>query len=406
MLSDRPVAPITLLSKDDEPISLVRAGAELPSRVADNSYWLGRHLERADFKARVIRTVALRLAGEHDPDELPELPQLLRVLAEQGLIEPGYVVDELRELLPHVDRSLPSQVLGRSEPSSIAATIDAVFATSTKVRDRLSRDTWRILLRVGDSFAGPDEATYDLTDLINVMDELVVDLAAIGGMVVESMTRTQFYRFLDFGRRLERAIQVIDLLKVCLTGEGPMPRSLLEAILEISDSLMTYRSRYRTNLRFAAVLDLLLTDGTNPRSVAYQLQTLEGHLEQLPRSSDEMLRSQEQKVYLEMTHAVKMADVQRLVDSHELGDAQPLADLLEELSVGLPALSDAHRDEVPGPRGGPAAALAHVGTHGQHALQDHAQDELPLPRDGRRLPQPGPARAALERGRSSARPTG
>lgn len=341
VLSDEPVAPITLLSDDDEPIALVRVGAELPSRVADNSYWLGRHLERAHSKARVVRTTALRLTGENDLDELPELPQLLRLLAEQGLIEPGYVVKGMRELLPHVDRTLPSQVLGRNVPSSITATVDSVFYTSTKVRERLSRDTWRIILRIVDAFPSNDDRELDLTELITVMDDLIVDLSAVGGQVVESMTRTQFYRFLDIGRRIERAIQLVDLFNVCLTREGPVVRPLLEAILESSDSLMTYRSRYRANLRFVAVLDLLLTDPTNPRSLAFQLLTLERHLGKLPRSDEEPAGSNEQKRILAMTHAVKMADVQRLAELHELGDAKPLADFLGVFSKGLPALSDA-----------------------------------------------------------------
>ncbi|MEM1303470.1 MAG: circularly permuted type 2 ATP-grasp protein, partial [Planctomycetota bacterium] len=257
IVSDEPVQAVTLLDGEEESITLVRFGAELPSRVADNSFWLGRRLERADASARLARTLAMRLTSESDPAQLAELPALLRAIAEQGQIEPGYVVEELRDLLPHVDKSLPSQVLNHDQPESLSAAVDLMFQSATEVRDRLSRDTWRIILRISNKMRGVRSRTVDLTDLLNLTDELVIDLAAVGGMVLESMTRTQFYRFLDVGRRIERAVQSAALLRACLvespfagadgTGQGAPPRSLLEALLDCSDSLMTYRSRYRAN---------------------------------------------------------------------------------------------------------------------------------------------------------------
>ncbi|MEM9186791.1 MAG: circularly permuted type 2 ATP-grasp protein [Planctomycetota bacterium] len=342
IVSDEPVEPVTLLADDDDPVELVRIGPELPSRVADDSFWLGRHMERADAKARLIRTVANRLTGEGGPGELLELPPLLRALAEQGQIEPGYAVDELRDLLPHVDQSLPSQVLNRSQPGSLPSTVARVFSTAAEVRDRLSRDAWRVLLRVGEAFPSPETDPTDLTDLINATDELIVDLAAVGGVVMESMTRTQFYRFLDIGRRLERAMQVVDLIRACLVDSRPCVRPLLEALLETSDSLMTYRSRYRANLKFAAVLDLLLTDESNPRSLAYQLQTLERHIGKLPRSGDEAPgASAEERLTMSMAHAVRMTNIAELAEAHDMGRPEPLAMLLDQVGGELPALSEA-----------------------------------------------------------------
>ncbi len=336
------VEPISLLPDDDEPISLVRLGAELPSRVADNSYWLGRHIERADSKARLLRTVAIRLTGENDPQELPELLPLLRALAVQGQIEPGYAVAELRDLLPHVDQSLASQVTSPHQPGSLSAAIDLIFASGAKVRDRFSRDTWRILIKVSDTFRPPQAMPTDLTDLINATDKLILELAAVGGMVVEGMTRTQFYRFLDIGRRIERAMQLVDLLDAALVESTPCSRPLLEALLETSDSLMTYRSRYRANLKFAAVLDLLITDESNPRSLAFQLETLERHAGKLPRSKQHAPGAEtEQRLAMSMAHTVRMVDINSLAESHQLGDAAPLAQLLDQLGRELPAFSEA-----------------------------------------------------------------
>ena len=369
IVGDESVEPRTLLTDEDQIIELVRLGDELPSRVAGNSFWLGRHIERADAKARLLRSVAMRLAGERDPRELPELLPLLRALAAQGQIEPGYVVDRLRDLLPHVDQSLPSQVLSRTQVGSLSSTVESIFTAAAQVRDRLSGDAWRTMLRINDALPEPPTSTSDsrephptadLADLINITDELIVDVAAFGGMVIEGMTRTQFYRFLDIGRRLERAMQLVELLRTCLLGPplsrpkrtesrlaGGGGRALLEALLETSDSLMTYRSRYRANIQFAAVLDLLVTDESNPRSLAFQLNTLERHVTKLPRSVDDAPGvATEQRLALAMAHAVRLADAQDLAGAHapdgeELEPMQTLADLLAKLAQDLPELSDA-----------------------------------------------------------------
>jgi uncharacterized alpha-E superfamily protein len=98
---------------------------------------------------------------------------------------------------------------------------------------------------------------------------------------MENMTRGHGWVFLDLGRRIERGIAVARLLEAILRGSGPR-ELLLEPLLEITDSDMTYRWRYFAEARIAAVLDLLLLDPTNPRAVAFQLAVLERHAAGLP----------------------------------------------------------------------------------------------------------------------------
>lgn len=342
IVGDKPVEVVTLLPGDHESIELVRIGAELPSRVADNSYWFGRQLERADAAARLIRIVATRLSSEGNAADFPELPALIRALAEKGQIEPGYALAEMRERLPLVELSLPHEVLSHAQSSSLAATVDRMFASAGKVRDRLSRDTWRIVLRVYENFRNADTKSANLTDLLNVTNALIIDLAALGGMVVESMTRTQFYRFLDIGRRLERAMQAIDLLRTCLVESRDVSPALLEALLESADSLMTYRARYRASVKLAPVLDLLVTDETNPRSIAYQLNTLERHVGKLPRADDGGPGAPpEQRLGLALSHTVRMVDIREVCEAYELDNLRPLTRLLSDLERDLPALSHA-----------------------------------------------------------------
>lgn len=341
IVGEKPVSPITLLPSEQQPTELVRLGNDLPSRVAEHSFWMGRHLERADAHARLVRLVASRLSSESEASDFAELPALVRCLAEQGLIEPGHAVSELKEMLPKVERALPREVLDRQQPGSLAATVERLFHSAANVRDRLSRDTWRIVRRVAEKFRRQRPTLADLTTLLRVTDALVIDLSAIGGMVIESMTRTQFYRFLDFGRRLERAMQSVDLIRICVVDQST-PKSLLEALIESADSLMTYRARYRARVELAPALDLLITDETNPRSIAYQLNTLERHVGKLPRSSDgEPGASAEARLTLSIAHAIRVADIEMISEACELGDRRPLEDLLGELERDLPVLSNA-----------------------------------------------------------------
>lgn len=340
IVGDKPPKGISLLPNEQEPIELVRIGAELPSRVADNSFWLGRYLERADAAARLVRIVTTKLSSEDEAESYAELPALVRGLAEQGQIEPGHAVEALRDLLPKVEGLLPGEALSQKQPGSLSSTVRSLFGSAAQVRDRLSRDAWRIVLRINERFRSADPDTADLTDLLNLTDELILDLAALGGMVVESMTRTQFYRFLDIGRRVERALQSADLLKATLVETATIQPALLEALLESADSLMTYRARYRASIKLAPVLDLLLTDETNPRSLVWQLATLQRHVGKLPRTGEAAGDPPEQRLCLKLSHTIRMIDVQQLAESYELGEREPLDELLGCVARDVPKLAN------------------------------------------------------------------
>ena len=342
IVSPQPFSQISLLPTQAQTVDLRRSGAELPSRVADNLYWLGRHIERSEAAARLLRTTILRLTSETEFELLPELPMLLRALVEQGQIEPGYVVQGIRVPLPDLRRSLPGTVLDERQVGSLRFTVSQLFRAATLVRDRISTDSWRIISRIDQQFRPwPRYAGVDLTDLLTMLDQMIIDLAAFSGMVMESMTRTHTWRFLDLGRRLERALQVICLARSALEHASELSGPVLEALLEVADSLMTYRGRYLANLQLGPVIDLLLTDDTNPRSLAYQLVLLADHVERLPRNQTQPLLALDQRLAIGLLHDIRMIDVPMLVDLHARGQSAPLVELLTVLEDRLPKLSDA-----------------------------------------------------------------
>jgi uncharacterized alpha-E superfamily protein len=266
---------------------------------------------------------------------------LIRILAEQGQIEPGYVVEGIREQLPDFGNMLPRMVFDESQPFSLRSIVSRLFRAASVVRDRISTDCWRIVYRLDRQFYAPNLEQVNLSEVLSQIDQLIVDLSAFSGMAMESMTRTHLWRFLDLGRRLERALQTIAILRQALSDPGGVQPTLLQALLEIADSLMTYRSRYLTNLQLGPLLDLLLTDETNPRGVAYQLAAISDHLSALPRDHSGASYSSEQRLAIAALHSVRMMDVAALAEAHEAGDAGQLLLLLEQLESRLPEISDA-----------------------------------------------------------------
>jgi uncharacterized alpha-E superfamily protein len=213
---------------------------------------------------------------------------------------------------------------------------------AAKVRDRVSLDTWRILSALDPKRLPPTDPTGSppLGDLLALLDEMITSLAAFGGTVAESMTRGRGWRFLDMGRRLERSINTVSLLRHTLTvahvNEGP----LLEALLEVAESSMTYRRRYLAGMQAAPVVDLLLADESNPRSLAFQLVALAEHVDNLPRERPGAVRSTDQRIVLRALTALRLADAHELAVPGEDGVRRQFDRLLSDLDSDFPGLGD------------------------------------------------------------------
>jgi uncharacterized circularly permuted ATP-grasp superfamily protein/uncharacterized alpha-E superfamily protein len=358
VLADRPVEPVSLLHTLDAAVPLRRSGADLPSRVVENLYWLGRMAERTEALARILRIVTLRLTSEEDVARLRELPSLLRILAERGQIEPGFAVEEIKLQLPAIEDLLPAAVFDDQQVGTLRQTVSRLVQLASTVRDRMSLDGWRIIRQMDEAFWPGDSGT-SLASLLDALDALLLNLAAFTGLVMESMTRTPAWRFLDLGRRLERGLQTATLVRSMLRGATGSDPSVLEALVEIADSLMTYRSRYLSRTQLAPVLDLLLTDETNPRSLAYQLVACNAHVEQLSRDAASPDFPAEQRFAMSLLHTVRMADAAALARQYAMGDAHELTDLFREVETKLPQLSDAiaHKYLI---HGGPTRLLSDI----------------------------------------------
>ncbi|REJ87043.1 MAG: hypothetical protein DWQ34_25875 [Planctomycetota bacterium] len=339
ILSDAPTPNVSLLPVAEDHVVLRRAGSDLPSRVADNFFWLGRYVERAEGSIRLLRTVLELSSSETEQPEM--LHRLYRALAELGQIEPDYVIDDLGAPLPDVGDVLLEAVFDDRMPRSLRSTIAQAERLVSTVRDRVSVDAWRAVHKISQASRRPQFDVLDSSDVLELLNKVLTELLAFAGLAGESMTRTQGWRFLDLGRRVERAWQTSTLLNAALTQSIDDERPLLDAILQAADSIMTYRSRYLASVQIAAVLDLLILDESSPRSIAFQLRAIEDHVGELPRDAARAGLSAEQRLAVSLRNAVRLADVYELVKSEGEGERPQLERLLMRLINQLPKLADA-----------------------------------------------------------------
>ncbi len=252
------------------PLAIRRGGDEVPGRVADNLYWLGRYAERTEGTARLIREVLRRLLAPETVSGDGETPVLLRAVTYQTATYPGFIGAEADERFAAPERELVALIADGATTGSLRFDVDALVRAGRSVRDWLSIDTWRVISRLDQELAD----VRDAGEALDALERLVLLLAAFAGFTEESMTRGQSWRFLAIGRHLERAMHTAGLVRgvvgLCHPGETPP----WEAVLSVTHSLMAYRRRYRAHVHAGAVLDLVLADEGNPRSVRFQLLQL------------------------------------------------------------------------------------------------------------------------------------
>lgn len=323
-------------------LEIRRSGNDLPSRAADNLFWLGRYAERTENIARLLRSVLVRLTGEAGTAWVSELPPLVHALAYLGQIRAGLPEAETHAPMPGLEQELISLIYDEKRVGNLRETLSHLHRGAWAVRERLSTDTWRILSPLNQEFVhGNPRGAVRLGDSLALLNRLIIAMATFSGMEMENMTRGVGWRFLEMGRRLERSMHLVSLIRSILVEAKPDATPVLETLLEVADSAMTYRSRYFTSVQVAPVLDLLMTDESNPRSLAFQLVVLDEHVEHIPRDSSKPFASREKRVAMVALAALRLADIEVLSQPEEDGVRHQLDTLLSRMEEDLPAFSDA-----------------------------------------------------------------
>ncbi|WP_308602929.1 circularly permuted type 2 ATP-grasp protein [uncultured Fibrobacter sp.] len=266
VLSKEPVANFSLLAPSDMALTPTRAGGDLPSHAAENLYLLGGSLARVNMMARKAKSVATRLS-EESWTEMPELPWILKTL----YFENGDPENALRNFL-----------FRKENKNGLQYELKEIQRISLQIRDRISEDLWVLLHHFGTSEI-PN--TSGAASFLPYLKKVLSDAASVSGFMSESMTRGHEWRFQEIGRRLEESKNMLWILKAMLefeASEHSTTLSICQALLELGDGVMTYHRRYGGRLQLIPILDLLLCDETNPRSVVYQVSRLCAESKRLP----------------------------------------------------------------------------------------------------------------------------
>jgi uncharacterized alpha-E superfamily protein len=320
-----------------------RTSGDMPSRVADNFYWFGRYLERLENAARLTRTLLGRLSRAGlMPRDVPELAAISACLVEARMISADIAAGAAPAVLVEVLlRGLSS------EGGTVAWLTAQVQRLADTLRDRLSVEMHGMIAQGGRGLKGarmaldvrrPNAANGASTGLLGDFAGRVLEFsAAVSGYAAENMARGGGRLFLDLGRRIERAHALSSQLAFALDVAPDRTEAGLGLALELCDSVLTYRSRYLSVLQPAPVLDLVLADPGNPRSLAFQLLGARQTLAELAGAEGSPLAMMLEEA-IEETGAIVAGLVAAADQAHA---AAAVSDRLRRIEGQVAALSDA-----------------------------------------------------------------
>jgi uncharacterized circularly permuted ATP-grasp superfamily protein/uncharacterized alpha-E superfamily protein len=318
----------------------------LPSRAADNIFWVGRYAERAEGSIRLLRATVKKLyvnPNNDDPDYQVSLQCLLRAVTNLTGTWPGFLDEDHADLLKSPESELISVALDEQRSGSIANLLRNVVRTGYSVRDLWSTDIWRVMDDMDEHLAQPqylgENALWKLQEL---MDRQITTLSAFSGLSMENMTRGNGWLFLDIGRRMERAMLTISILRNVLSAHhrDGVEAQLIESLLDTSDNTICYRQHYRSYFELSAFLELLLLDVSNPRSLAFQIDCLKNHVAKLPSSRKGQRFSAEERLMLEASSMIDLLNLSDLMVVSSDGIRENLDQQLSRLYYLLNTLSE------------------------------------------------------------------
>ncbi|WFU19063.1 circularly permuted type 2 ATP-grasp protein [Bradyrhizobium sp. CB3481] len=299
VVSDKAVASATLLPAADT-VRIRRIAGVVPSRAADNLFWLGRYLERAEATLRLIRALGTSTRNSaNGASALPSVERIQRILVSWGATS-------------QTTRTNPARVIAEALQSeqkfgSALSLVRSVQRTASSLRERLSPDAWQIITEMVERLALQVD---DDDSIVSAAELTLQELASIAGLAQENMNRAAGWRFLDMGRRAERAINTVRFARQFAYDEAG--EEDLDMLLTLVDCQITYRSRYLVGPALAPVRDLAVLDPYNPRSVAFQVAALNDHIAALPSLKEHGLIERPQRLAVALQATLTTAEAATL----------------------------------------------------------------------------------------------
>ncbi len=295
------VAPITKQSQNI-----------VPSRTGEHLLWLGRYIERSIYTVRLIRIILRKYYETVDEKHLDGdhvITTLLKTLTTVTGTAPGF---NKKSILNQSKKELISLITDPHRTGSLSHSVQSFLNNAYSVRDRLSLDTWRILDSISDELSRM-KSQSSLHQINWNLDNLIIKLMAFHGLNIDNMTRENTWNILNIGRFIESARNTCMIIRSMLSVKRSeeVERMILEHLLMTNESLVTYRYMYRSTLEISAVLNLLLIDELNPRSVTYLVERIDQHITKMPEGNSRLLNPIRKKL-LEINTKVKLVNIENL----------------------------------------------------------------------------------------------
>jgi uncharacterized alpha-E superfamily protein len=295
----------------------------LPSRAADNLFWVGRYVERAEATLRLVRALIHRVT-EHDEAVTPVIDRITDLL---GVWSAG------PNDIPHAKAMLIARAafIHGTFDGSLPHLAGAARSAASVIRDRFSPDAWRALTRLVATINAPLPPGPSESAMLDRVDAALRVISSFSGLAQENMSQLAGWRFLELGRRLERALATCRFVRQF--ADDHAPEGALDVLLELADSRITYRQRYVMVAARAPVVDLVMLDPHNPRSVAYQLDRIEHHLSELPLHQSDGRLSPPQIIAVSLAAALRTADAAAVTDEQIMRIEDKLLNLSDEITA-------------------------------------------------------------------------
>ena len=336
ILTDGAVDTFSMLPQRLKVDDILQRRRPVSSRTAENLFWLGRYSERTEQMVGLARAMLILL--DTDNDYPPEVLHALSDLAvRSGLAPEG--VPTLVQSAHLFERAVLSGLREKRGSFSIAYNLGALDRVSTTLRERLSSEQWGLIRAMREAFAAavntPAHTLPSIAVVLPALDRLALQLAAVTGAQADRMTRDHGWRLLTVGRLIERLIGVGARMEAFIEAGALGSVAGIELLLELFDSVITFRARYQRHEDLLALTELLVLDSANPRAFAGVLRRLRTEIGKLPGPPDAL------QPLLDVLPAEGTGlTIESLRGADDAGIALALREVAVNLGVGAVALAE------------------------------------------------------------------